>query len=256
MKLNTLFLVASILVFSPITELFATGIDDNCKQLTYRTAPIVNADLYICHTEYAIAYSYKSKNPIYTTELLVSSHIGKLPRTNDFRVDPAIPKQYQSSPKDFRKSGTACNGGRCDQGHMTPDQDFSSCDVCVHESFFMSNMVPQNYQNNEIIWRMMEMKIRNYALKHPSGVYIITGPVYQSDVTHKTLGANQVWIPDQLFKIAIDVQTGKSITFLIPNAPETNLPQFITNIAAIEKITGIIFDNSLDKNKVANFNDW
>lgn len=252
MKLTT-FLFAALLAYS--SSLFANQIDVQCKQLTYKTAPVVNADLYICHTEYAIAYSYKSKNPIYTTEFLSKSHTGDLPRTNNFRVDPAVPKEYQSKPKDYEHSGMACNGGRCDQGHMTPDQDFSACKLCVSESFFMSNMVPQNYQNNEIIWKKMEIMIRKYVANHPLGVYVISGPVYKSS-NPATLGADQVWIPDYLFKVVIDVATGKSIAFYMPNKAESGLPQFVTNLSTIETMTGIKFDSSLDKNTVAKFSDW
>lgn len=252
MKLNTFFLALALISMS---SAFANGIDDKCKQLTYKTAPIVAADQYICHTEYAIAYSYKSKNPIYTTELLLANHTGNLPRTNDFRVDPAVPKQYQAKPKDYHNSGTACNGGRCDQGHMTPDQDFSACEVCVHESFFMSNMVPQNYKNNEVIWKEMEVWIRKYVSIHPAGVYVITGPVY-FESSPATLGDDKIWIPDMLFKIVIDAATGKSITFYMPNKPAAHLDMLVTNLATIEKYTGIKFDSSLDKMSTANFYSW
>jgi endonuclease G len=248
-------LLFSLLLLLASLSANANTIDDQCGQLVYKSAPVVNADLYICHKEYAVAYSYKSKNPIYTTEHLISSHIGNIARTNDFRVDPAVPVEYQDSPKNYYHSGTACNGGRCDQGHMTPDQDFSADEQATHESFFMTNMVPQNFKNNEVIWRMMEMMIRQYVLLHDHGVYVITGPVYKT-AQPATLGAGKVWIPDYLFKVVIDADTGKSIAFYMPNAPESYLPQFVTNLATIEAATGIKFDDSLNKNTVANFADW
>ena len=229
----------------------ANPIDDKCPSLTYRTAPIVNADQYICHTEYALAYSWTSKNPIYTTELLTKDHTGNLQRTNDFRVDPSIDVKYQSTPKDYVK--TICNGGRCDRGHMTPDQDFSSCNICVHESFFMSNMVPQNFKNNEVIWKHLEMLIRKYTASHSDGVYVITGPAYKSK-SPTTIGNNKIWVPDLLWKIMIDHKNGKSIAFMMPNQPESDLSQFIVSIHDIEEATGITFDNSLDKTSIANFN--
>lgn len=257
MKITTFFLPLTLVLLCAVSSAFANGIDDKCKELTYKSAPVVDADQYICHTEYAIAYSYKSKNPIYTTELLLADHTGKVPRTNDFRVDPAVPVQYQARPKDYHNSGTACNGGRCDQGHMTPDQDFSACVICVHESFFMSNMVPQNFKNNEVIWKSMEVKFRKYVQNHSAGIYVITGPVYNTaSSSPATLGNDHIWIPDNLFKVAIDAQTGKSIAFLMPNAPESNLSQFVTNLVTIEKLTGIRFDNSLDKFARGNFTDW
>jgi len=247
-------LLLSICLLLASTLSFANDIDVKCPQLTYKTAPVVQADQYICHQEYAVAYSYRSKNPIYTAEFLNKSHTGSEPRTNDFRVDPAIPPEYQASPKDYYHSGTACNGGRCDRGHMTPDQDFSSCAVCVSESFFMSNMVPQNYKNNEVIWKELEELLRKYVAVHPTGIYVITGPAYQSPV--HTLGADQVWIPAMLFKVAIDAQTGKSIAFYMPNAPEDDLSQFVVNLATIEAATGIKFDETLDKQSVGDFNAW
>jgi endonuclease G, mitochondrial len=180
---------------------FGNPIDDKCKQFVYKSAPVVTADQYICHTQYALAYSFNSKNPIYTVEFLDKSHTGDLPRTNDFRVDPVIAPEHQATPKDYYKS--MCNGDRCDKGHMTPFQDFSACAVCGSESFLMDNMVPQASKNNEIIWKNMEVKIREYAANHPAGVYVITGPAYMF-TAHTTIGANKVWVPDYLFKIMID----------------------------------------------------
>jgi len=244
-------ILALLLLISATSH--ANPIDISCPVLTYKSAPIVNADQYVCHTEYALAYSWTSRNPIYTTELLTKDHTGKLPRTNDFRVDPAIDPRHQATPKDYIKS--TCNGGRCDRGHMTPDQDFSACEVCVHESFFMDNMVPQNYKNNEVIWKEMEMMLRAYVVTHPAGIYVITGPVYKTSAP-ATIGKDRVWVPDSLWKIAIDVSTGKSIAFMMPNEPESNLSQFVVSLSAIEAATGIKFDDSLDKMTVGNYSDW
>ena len=243
----------AILLFLVSFTAFGNPIDDKCKQFVYKSAPVVAADQYICHTQYALAYSFNSKNPIYTVEFLDKSHTGDLPRTNDFRVDPVIAPEHQATPKDYTNS--TCNGGRCDRGHMTPDQDFSACKICVSESFFMSNMVPQNYANNEVIWKGMEMKIRGYAANHPAGVYVITGPAYMF-TAHVTIGKNKVWVPDYLFKIMIDATTGKSIAFFMPNKPQDDLSKWVVNLTTIENATGIKFDMIMDKTTVANYQAW
>lgn len=233
----------------------ANGIDDKCPSLTYKLAPVVDADQYLCNQEYAVAIDWGAKNPIYSTEYLSKDHIGKLPRTNDFRPDTRIPDQFESKPQDYLKS--FCNGGRCDRGHITPDQDFSSCEMCVHESFLMSNMIPQNFNNNEVIWKKMEMYLRIYVKTHDP-IYIITGPIYNSDKPTATIGVDHVWVPDLIFKIAIDSKTGKSISFMMPNTKlnAEDLPKYITNILTIEGKTGIKFDSSLDKTSIANYKDW
>jgi endonuclease G len=247
-------LLAALLLSSLV---FANPIDDKCPTLTYKSAPLVTADLFICHQEYAVAYSFTAKNPIYTTEFLAANHTGSVRRTNNFRVDPAVPKQFQASPNDYTNSGTTCNGDRCDKGHMTPSQDFSACEVCVSESFFMSNMVPQSANQNEQIWRIMEIMLRNYVAKNPSGIYVITGPIYNSNKPG-TLGSSKIWVPDFLFKVAIDAKTGQSISFVLPNKPlnAADLSKYVSNLKTIENMAGIKFDSTLDIAKVANYADW
>lgn len=230
------------------TLVLANPIDDNCPHLTFGVAPAVQASQFVCHTQYAVAYSYKTHNPIYTTEFLDKSHTGSLPRTDDFKIDPAIPKQYQAKPSDYDKAVCGPGTDRCDRGHMTPAQDFSSCDKCVHESFYMSNMVPQNYKNNEVVWKGLEGKIRAYATSRPKGVYVVTGPAYKNpQQPSSTIGKTKVWVPDSLFKIVIDAATGASAAYLMPNAPQDDLTKFVSQLSTIEALTGIQFDKQLDK---------
>jgi endonuclease G len=225
----------------------ANPIDDGCPQLTYKHAPIAEADQYICHQEYAVALSYTTRNPVYTTEYLTADHTGDVERSNDFKADPQVPKQYAVHPSEYR--GQQCHGERCDKGHMTPDEDFSACEVCVHESFYMSNMVPQNARNNEIIWKHMEIAIRNFVADRHTAVYVITGPAYGDHPDHIGKG---IAVPDKLFKVVIDAATGDSVAFLMPNEdfPIASLSGFIVSLHDVEEAAGITFDYSLDKRAV------
>jgi endonuclease G len=246
-----------LFLFGYISQASANDIDIKCPSLTYYNAPVVKADQYICHTLYAVAYSYASKNPIYTTEFLSASHIGNFERSNNFRVNPIIPNQYRAYPKDYVKSGTVCDGDRCDKGHMTPAQDFSSNPITVSESFFMENMVPQSAKMNEVSWKKLEETIRKYVDSHPAGVYVITGPIYTSS-TPRTLGSNKIWVPDEIFKVVIDAENGHSIAFVMPNSPLplVDLSKYVTNLTTIENKTGIRFDSRLNKLLTARFKDW
>lgn len=232
---------------------YANPIDDNCPNLTYDKAPVVNADQYLCNTEYAVAYSYTTKNPIYSTELLLANHTGNLPRTNDFREDTRIPLKYQATLSDYYKSICNTNGEFCDRGHITPNQDFSSCDICVHESFLLSNMLPQSYKSNRGQWKSLEIWIRKYVSNHPDGVYVITGPIY--DINHLTIG-NGVWVPNKLFKVVIDAKYGTSISFIMDNGEVSSFKTQIHNIEDIENLTKIVFNFRLNKTQVSNINDW
>jgi endonuclease G len=116
-------------------------------------------------------------------------------------------------------------------------------------------MVPQNYQNNEIIWKYLENKVRTYVVKK-NPVYVITGPVYTVRPYH-TIGKG-VAVPDRLFKIVIDSVTGKSISFMMANVnyPVGALNGKIVPLLEIENVTGITFNSSLDKNKSASYQEW
>lgn len=237
---------AMLLTASCMAPAHANPIDDKCPQLTYKLAPVAEADQYICHAEYAVALSYETRNPVYTTEYLDADHTGNVARSNDFKPDPQVPSKYAVKPKEY--VGQICHGERCDKGHMTPAQDFSACDVCVHESFYMSNMVPQNARNNEIIWKFMEVWIRKYVSSHEP-VYVITGPVYGAHPDHIGRG---IAVPDSLFKVVISAKTGASVAFMMPNEdePVNALHTFMVSLGDIEAATGITFDVSLDKQAI------
>lgn len=116
----------------------ANGIDDNCSIHTYNAAPVVEADKFICHTGYAVAYSYKTKTAIYTTSFLGGS-FGEFDRSNNFKPDPNISVEYSAANEDYLNS--ICNNARCDRGHLVSFEDVSSCEKCVGESFYLSNIV-------------------------------------------------------------------------------------------------------------------
>ena len=72
--MKKLLITLALVLAAPFAS--ANGIDDGCPTLTYKTAPVAKADQYICHKQYAVAYSYAAKNPAYTTEYLSADHVG------------------------------------------------------------------------------------------------------------------------------------------------------------------------------------
>ena len=76
------------------------------------------------------------------------------------------------------------------------------------QSFSLANMVPQNAQQNGGSWAKIEQDTRRYVLRSKGDVYVITGPVFESNAP--TIGEGRVRVPRFLFKLVYDATTGRS----------------------------------------------
>ena len=229
--MKKLLLYTLLLTSLPI---LANGIDDNCPNFVVWGAPVVAHETnteYLCRTGYAVDYSNDNKTPVYVVEHLTRAHLlGKFQRANNFRSDIDLPKEYRSSVNEYDHSGY-------DRGHMAPADDFTWSAKAMSESFLLSNMVPQNPNNNRGIWKHVEEMQRHTALLFGE-VYVISGTIY-STAKHKKMGS--VSVPDHLYKIIIDTANKRSIAFLFPNSdiPVEDVGKYIVTIKSIQDQTGI-----------------
>ena len=223
------FCVLSILVI-------ANPIDDKASQFVYEGAPIskiIKDNQYIIKKNYAIHYRFDTKTAEYVVERPTIEKInGKSKRKDDFRVDPDISKQHQSTLDDYA-------GEAYDRGHLVPAGDNTQNDDVMSESFFLSNMVPQVPNHNRGIWKQLETAVRIWV-NEGKDIYVITGTFYNKE--HKQIG-KRVGVPDYMWKVIIDAKSKKGIAFWFPNAPlpVEDLPKYVVSIDEIEKKTSINF---------------
>ncbi len=85
------------------------------------------------------------------------------------------------------------------------------------QSFSLANMVPQAPQNNRKSWAGIEKATRKYVRRAQGDVYVITGPVFGSTAT-TTIGTDQVWVPQYLFKLVYDQTTHRAWAHWIENS--------------------------------------
>jgi len=232
--LLTLFLLPFLAVANPINE--------QCPQHVLRGAPVSslpqNMTQYICKTNYAVHYRYDTKTAEYVVEHVSMEDIsGPAKRKDDFRPDPAIPRQYQSRLEDYVGTGY-------DRGHLSPGAMNTLNEQVMSESFFLSNMVPQHPNHNRGIWRIMELKVRDWV-RAGKDIYVITGTAYAEGAT--VVGPNQVGVPTHMWKVIVDRKGAKGIGFFLPNAPipVADLPKYVVSIRQIEQYTGINFHPQL-----------
>jgi len=211
-------------------------INSDCPQFTFNGKPSytpINGDQEVCHLNYAVIHRCVTKTPVAVFEhVTVKDITGNSERQNNFHEDKEIAPQCRASVSDYND--------HYDKGHMNPAQDNTTNDAIMSESFLMSNMVPQNPNNNRGIWRALETQVRLWVTQGKD-LYVITGPVYTAG--YQTIG-HGVGVPQYLFKVIIDSKSKQSTAYLIPNValPVESLPKYVTTIEAIEKASGLTFN--------------
>jgi len=111
----------------------------------------------------------------------------------------------------------------------------------MSESFFMSNMSPQEPSFNRGIWKELEEEVRSLALQNGK-LYVITGPVFGK--RNRRIGENRVSIPRAYYKVLLDYTEPeiKAIAFLLPNkGSKKDVYDFAMTIDSVEAVTDIDF---------------
>ena len=154
-------------------------------------------------------------------------------RTDNFRQDPNL-NGRDASLLDFRGSGY-------DRGHMVPAADMKFNSIAMSESFYMTNITPQNPSFNRGGLKDLESKFRSWS-KNFDEIIIITGFVKDPDYIIDYIGPNQVPVPAYFYKIFIDIGNRRSIAFLLPNEDLIkDVIEYSVSIEYLESITGLDF---------------
>lgn len=173
---------------------------------------------------------------------------GTVARTNDFRRDPLVPGGTARETDYFLKTPLPdgrfeYDGFGYDRGHLAPSADFRWSPIALSESYFYSNISPQNPDFNRGIWAELESTLRAYLIQNPeSELMVFTGPLLSTDLPYIERSINQVSIPRYFWKLALDLRTERMIGFLLPNTgSERPLRNYAVPVDSIEFLTGIDF---------------
>ena len=189
----------------------------------------------IVHTGYTVKYDADYKTPQWVAWSLTAEQAeGTVPREKNFYPDPDV-RGAKAYPKDYANSGY-------DRGHMAPAGDMKWSETAMKESFYMSNMCPQNRNLNRGDWKELEELERDWAVSH-GVVNIAAGPIYYN-VTPTRIGNNKVAVPDAFFKvILVDYPDApKAYGFIFKNeAGSRPLSTYQLTVNEVEKVTGMDF---------------
>ncbi|SDS04492.1 endonuclease G [Formosa sp. Hel1_31_208] len=207
------------------------------------------------HTGYSLSYSEPHEQAEWVAYELKQSHLSKSNfKRPYFEIDQTV-KTGAAHWRNYKKSGY-------DRGHLCPAADRKYSQEAHDETFLTSNISPQRSDFNAGIWNTLEQKVRYWARKY-DGVFVVTGGVLEGHL--KSIGEEEVSIPEQFYKILIDSNTGKTkmIAFLMPHQNSRQpLYEFVVSVDEIEQLTGIDFFATLDdsiENKLeasSSYKEW
>nr|XP_004662053.2 nuclease EXOG, mitochondrial [Jaculus jaculus] len=211
-----------------------------------------------CYTNHALSYDQAKRVPRWVLEHISKNKIiGDANRKHcKFKPDPSIPPPFSALNEDYAGSGWS-------RGHMAPAGNNKFSSKAMAETFYLSNIVPQNFDNNSGYWNRIEMYCRELTERFED-VWIVSGPLTlphtRSDgkkaVSYQVIGEDNVAVPTHLFKVILARRSPESPeplalgAFVVPNKAigfEPQLPEFQVSLQDLEKMSGLVFFPRLDR---------
>lgn len=187
------------------------------------------------HTGYTLSYNEEHELANWVAyELTKEEVLGTEERGDDFREDKSI-STGSAKLADYKGSGY-------DRGHLAPAADFKWSAEAMSDTFYMSNMAPQDPSFNRGIWGDLEAAVRSMAYDN-GAIYVVTGPVL-TDGPYETIGDSEVAIPNYFYKVILDYTDPevKAIGFILPNEGSSkSLSSYAVSVDEVEEMTDLDF---------------
>ena len=217
---------------------------------------IGTSDVILIYNGFVVNYNTEWLIPNWVAyELTAEEVAGQVPRGKGFGMDMDYVGR-QAMREDYSSTGW-------DKGHMAPSADMKWSQSSMNESFYLTNVCPQNHDLNGRDWHTLEKRVRDWAMTYGS-VWVVCGP-YVNENQYGTIGAQGVMVPDGFFKAVLrkDGRKYKAIAFLFQNnGKKQPLKDIVVTVNDVEAIIGYdlftnlsnIFDDKVESQ--ANLQEW
>ncbi|MDM9631524.1 DNA/RNA non-specific endonuclease [Robiginitalea aurantiaca] len=196
--------------------------------------PYYQGGVQVLHDYYLLSYVEKYEQSAWVAYTLDKAHLTTDQRVRPYYVqDPEVPSG-SAHWRNFKGSGY-------DRGHLCPAGDRRFSETAYNQTFYTSNISPQDSRFNAGIWNELEQQIRSWAKKY-GRVYVITGGVLRNDLN--TIGEEGVAVPEAFYKVVIR-KAGDDIRvlgFLMSNADsDRQIQEFVIPLDELEALSGLDF---------------
>ncbi|XP_061460175.1 endonuclease G, mitochondrial [Rhineura floridana] len=198
---------------------------------------------------YVLCYDPRARSALWVVEQLNAATLsGSSERAAcDFLEDDSVHEYHRASNADYRGSGF-------DRGHLAAAANHKWSQKAMAETFYLSNVAPQNPHLNQNAWNNLEKYCRSLT-KFNKNVYVCTGPLFlprmepdgKMYVKYQVIGRSHVAVPTHFFKVLILEKPSGEIelhSYVMPNSPvdeKIPLERFLVPIESIERASGLLF---------------
>ncbi len=185
------------------------------------------------HLGYTASYNHTTLCPDWVAwELTAEEADGLNDGQFSFSRDPDVdfPK---ASREDYSRSGY-------DKGHMAPRADMRWSCQALEESYYFTNICPQDHEMNSQAWRKIEELTRRVAKRYGT-VWVVCGPIHDTAASPTTIGEARVWVPKAFFKaLAVSTADGyRTVGFIVENNKQDGSPRrYAVPVDEVEAIIG------------------
>lgn len=150
---------------------------------------------------YSLLLDIDAKIAVWVAYPLNKGLIGNGSRTNQWGLDPKVPRQYQSVIFSGYKGGY-------ERGHQIPSADRYSAN---ESTFYGTNMTPQRGELNENAWASLEGSVRTWANQFDT-LYVVTGAdIIGSDEVAYDNEGKVITVPVGYFKALLGYKKGGTL---------------------------------------------
>lgn len=195
------------------------------------------------HDAYTSSYNTETLIPNWVAYELTAAETGgeKKREGIEFRMDPSLKGCTQAMREDYAGSGWT-------KGHLMPAADAAFDGGAMAETFYFTNICPQDETLNAGDWQYLEKKVRQWANRYGS-VWVVTGPIVGEN-RYGTIGDRDVVVPDSFYKALLIRKPNGSysaIAFVMDNDDDRYyLKDCSMSINELETLTGFDFFPGLD----------
>ncbi len=192
----------------------------------------------VIHDHFMLSYNEPFEQAEWVAYRLKKSHLTFDDRKRPYFIEDPKVKTKSADWRNYKGSGF-------DRGHLCPAGDRRFSEYAYNETFYTSNISPQNREFNAGIWNRLEIQVRRWAKRY-GDLYVVTGGVLDNGL--EEIGEEDVDVPNYFYKIIAkgSQKNLEVIAFLMRNEESVEpLQHFIVPVDRVEQVSGLDFFNEL-----------